>query len=218
MIYSSFPRVPHLPGSSNAPEDLLLDDEGARPFLEERVTVYEKLDGINVALRRTGRTRIEAGLKPEWTGVLGGRVARAIDIWQRQRERSLQAALGAREVLYGEWLWHRVSVSYPSLPTLFVGFSWRGDDGELLGTRECRRRMIAAGLDPILPLFEGRLGSVAKLRSFVGRSRCGAERMEGVIVERGAGRYPRFAKWVEPDYAHPTAGRLSGARNQLVVP
>ena len=49
--------------------------------------------------------------------------------------------------------------------------------------------------------------------SLVRTSRYGDERMEGLVVERTG--WPRFAKWVEPGYAHPTTGELSGERNLL---
>jgi hypothetical protein len=214
-MYSGFPRIGHLPGSHASVEDVLLNEEESRPFLREKVLVFEKLDGINVALRRTGPTRIGVGLKVEWSRGAGRHVARAIDVWVRQREERLLSAIGRREVLYGEWMWHTVTVDYDRLPALFLGFSWRDAEGRILPFSRARKKIEAAGVVPAAPRFEGVLGDVSTLRRLVGGSDYGDARMEGVIVERARG-WPRWAKWVEHDYAHPTPGHLSGARNRLV--
>lgn len=228
MRYSAFPRMGHLPGSSHTPEDVLLSLEEAAEFLRVRTHVIEKLDGINVSLRRTGAHRVEVGLKIEWTRALGGRVKSAVDIWVRQHESQLTTLLAPGDTLYGEWLWHEVAVPYDRLPALLVGFGlYRGDagGGTAKGPLGGRGRFIpfdemaaavrAVGLEPARSIFRGKLKTLDRVKKLVSRSNCGPHRMEGVIAERLDDGWPRWCKWVEADYAHPVPGRISGRKNRV---
>jgi hypothetical protein len=218
MRYSGFPRVGHLPGSSHTPEDVLLSEEEAADFLAAEVQAQEKLDGINVSLRRTGATRVEVGLKIEWSRALAGGVRRAVDIWVRQHERALCELLARGETLYGEWLWHEVSVAYDRLPALLVGFALEDKKRKFVHFDEVAERLRAVGLEPATPIFRGQLRTMKKVRSLVGDSRVGPVRMEGVIIERLDGGWPRWCKWVEQDYPHPVPGKISGRKNRLRAP
>jgi len=217
MRFSSFPRIGHLPGSSHTPEDVLLTDDEAADFLRARVQVLEKLDGINVSLRRTGTHRVEVGLKVEWSRALRGGVKRAVDIWVRQHEPQLTTLLARGDTLYGEWLWHEVAVSYDRLPALLVALALerRADKGRFVPFDEVAKEVRAVGLVPAAPLFLGRLQTMERVKRLVSRSAHGPHRMEGVIIERMDGGWPRWAKWVEADYAHPVPGRISGRKNHV---
>lgn len=216
MTASTFPRIPHLPGSHAAPEDILLDEEEAQPWLTEEVWVFEKLDGLNVTLRRRRRGGIGIALKPEWRRVLDGAVVRALDIWVRQREAALLEVLGPGRQLYGEWMWHQVSTVYDRLPDFFLGFAVRDEKGRFERADVALGRIAKAGLTPAEPLFVGRVGSAARVKRWVKRSAYGPAKMEGVILERALSGDERWCKWVDPAYAHPETGRLTGARNQLI--
>ena len=215
MILSSFPRIPHLPGSNASVEDLLLDDKAARRFLSKRVVVFEKLDGLNVTFDLTGRGRVTTALKSEWKGVLMQGVGRSLDIWIRQREDALRDLL-QHGTLYGEWMRHQVHVPYDMLPDAFLGFAlWRRRGG-FMPQRAFARLLTAHGIASVTPVFAGRLSTMDALVSHVGRSRYGKERMEGLIVEvDDDDSEHRFAKWVDPAYAHPKKGVLVGALNTV---
>jgi hypothetical protein len=210
-----YPRVPHFIGSNAAPDDLVMSARAQARLLAARVCVFEKLDGVNAALGlHRGQLRCE--LRPPWDRALDGAMARALHIYVRQREARLAALLAGDQIAYGEWLWQRVSISYSRLPALLVLFGLRAADGRLRTPAQLRRACARVGLACVQPLFEGRIGSLERLRRLAGRSHYGAARAEGLVVERthrGAGW--ACAKWVGPGYRHVTPGALSGARNQL---
>lgn len=213
MILSSFPRIPHLPGSNASEEDLLLDDARARRFFTKRVVVFEKLDGLNVTFERTGHGRVTTALKSEWKGALAQGVGRSLDIWIRQREDALKDVL-AHGTLYGEWMRHRVEVPYDKLPDAFLGFAlWRRRGG-FMPHQELARLLAATGLQCVRPLFTGRLSTTEALLALVEHSHYGSAQMEGVIVEVDDDETEhRFAKWVDPTYVHPAKGVLAGLKN-----
>jgi hypothetical protein len=215
VIVSSFPRIPHLPGSNASVEDLVLDDERARLFLSRRVIVYEKLDGLNVTFDLTGRGRVTTALKSEWNGVLAQGVGRSLQIWIRQREDALRDLL-QHGTLYGEWMRHRVHVPYDALPDAFLGFAlWRRRGG-FMQRRELDRLLRSHGVACVAPLSVGRLSTIDALKKLIDRSRYGSARMEGVIVELDADQSEnRFAKWVDPSYVHPAKGAIAGTKNVL---
>jgi len=215
VILSSFPRIPHLPGSHASHDDLVLSDDETRRFFARPVVVLEKLDGLNVTLDLDRQGRVHAALKSEWRPTLARGVGRALDIWVRQRERALQSLLDDG-TLYGEWLRHRVHVGYDALPDCFVGFAFWRRRGGFAPSSELSRRLRAHGITPVEPLFRGRLRQLSTLTSLVGRSRFGPSKMEGVIVEVDADASEhRFAKWVDPAYVHPQKGALAGTLNSV---
>ena len=219
MVYSTFPRIPHLAGSHADDDDLVLSVAETKAFLAQPLWAFEKRDGLNVMLARNGRGRVAASLKPDWQGVADGAVERAIGIWVAQREESLWQALKDGTAVYGEWLWHTVSISYTALDDLFVVMGVRNPKGRLLAYLEGAAWSAAHGLTSVHPL-RGAAKAVpmtsTSVRRLVGRSQFGATAMEGIILDNDdADDTLRFAKWVDARYVHPTKGVLSGARNTL---
>jgi len=210
-----YPRVPHFLDSNAAPDDLVMTPAEQAGLLRAEVCVFEKLDGINAALG-LHRGRLVCELRPPWDRALDGAVARALHIYTRQREARLTALLSGGVIAYGEWLWHRVSVSYRALPELLVIFGLRAADGRFLSPTKLQRTCAQVGLVGARPIYRGRLERAAQLGRLASSSRCGAAHAEGLVVERtrrGAG--VSCAKWVGAHYRHVRPGALSGARNQL---
>ena len=217
MLLRPFPRVPHLSGSGVGPGDLLLSPDFEARLFGRRLVVSEKLDGINVAVgvRADGRPLFE--VRERWRDALGGGVVRALDLYLRQRERDLAAVLRPGWTLYGEWLWHRLTVTYDRLPDLFVVLAVVDRRGRCLPFAPARRTLERAGFATPPVVWRGRLAHRRALTAQVGRSRYGRGRMEGVVVELPGEPDPRrrFAKWVRPSYVAPTVGVLDGRRNRL---
>jgi hypothetical protein len=214
----TFEAIPHLPGSQLGADDVLLGDDDAAPFFDEEVLVFEKVDGINLVVRREG-SRVYGLLKKRWRRALGGRVQRAIDLWVRQRERELTGALPAGCELTCEWVWHRVTIAYDRLPQEALVFGARGRDGRPLPWADAEALIDAAGLAKNAPLFAGRLGSLARLKRLLNRSQFAsspATRMEGLIVQRAPEHEELWAKWVRDDYREVGPHELSGEKNAVV--
>ncbi|MEW5848320.1 MAG: RNA ligase family protein [Myxococcota bacterium] len=210
-----FPRIPHLPGSHAAADDLILDDEGVAHLFTSDLRVVEKLDGINVAVALLNK-RVVIDVKPQWRKVLGGDVGRALGIYLRQREEGLRRLLEKGGVLYGEWLWHTVSMRHHGLPDTFVGFALRDGRGRMLPIDEARGRIEDAGFTASLMFWSGKLTSVRQVKELVRRrARQAGRDVEGVILEEATPRNVRYAKWVEPAYQHMRPGTLRGGWNLL---
>lgn len=134
-----------------------------------------------------------------------------------QRADVLRDVLGDHHAVYGEWLLRRHVVPYTSLPGPFVGFdSFNRAAGEFDTVRERDDLLRAAGI-PLPPrLFEGRVRSLAHLRSLHERSRFGEEAAEGLIVRsRSAPR--AVAKLLDPRWSDAgSAGWSSDAQSNAV--
>jgi atypical dual specificity phosphatase len=204
-----------VPGSHCTPEDIHLDDGGVQKLLGSEVWILEKFDGLNVSISRQGKDRLVPGLKMEWHGVLGGGLSRMVHIYIEQRRHQLLQLLRPGEVVFGEWLRHRVSVPYTHLPDAFLAFSIGDRNQRLISAEKARARVEAAGLHGGHILWRGVLKDLKGLSKWARRSAYGPHAMEGVIIERLRGKGPRLAKWVRPDYPHPDKGILSGELNRL---
>lgn len=211
-----YDRMPHFIGSQASEDDLILRPEQQHHLLQSKVWVQEKLDGLAVAITRGAANQLHWILRPLWCGVLRGEVERALDIYFRQRQHALLQLLRPHMILYGEWLWHRLSVHYHALTDLFFAYAIRKPDGELMSLLQTHRLCRNVGLSCNEPLWCGKLRDLDHLRSFVGLSGMGAEKMEGLVVTRTQrGTWPNDAKWVEPDYQRIQNFSLSGIKNHL---
>lgn len=197
-----FPRIEHLPHSHAAADDLVLSHNEAAQFLSRPVLVFEKMDGINVAVGFHRSRGVVVQLKTMWRGVLNGAVESALCLYMMQREAALERLLGGGRVLYGEWLGHTLSVPYPQLDDFFHVFALRDAHGVLLPRGRLERAMQTVPLRLAQPTAQAVCGNLAGVRRHVRRSRWGHHRMEGVILESPSARGLRYAKWVEPSYEH----------------
>lgn len=212
----TIPRIPHLPGSVVGDDDLVLTAEQAAPFFSRRVVVSEKTDGISLTVRLSADGEVRAGLKADWLPALGGRVLRAAELWVRQREWELLPLVLDGSHVYGEWLWHRLEVHYHRLPSAALLYSMRDPEGRLVPRVESLRRMRAAGLPVVEPVFMGVIGA-RSLASLCTTSAWGAATSEGVIVELAGRDGVRWAKWVRQGYRQPTPKSMSGAKNVVLL-
>ena len=212
----TIPRIPHLPGSVVGDDDLVLTADEAIPFLRRRVVVSEKTDGVSLTVRLSADGEVRAGLKADWLSALDGRVLRAADLWVRLREHELRPLVEDGSHVYGEWLWHRLEVSYQRLPSAALLYSMRDPRGRLVPRAEALRRLRAAGLPVVEPLFSGVIGG-RSLATLCGASAFGAKKSEGIIVELADRDGVRWAKWVRAGYRQPTPKSMSGAKNTVVL-
>ena len=118
--FFKFPRTPHLCGSTGSDDDRHLSRQAsARLIVDPSLIVEEKLDGTNVGLHFTsvgeivlqGRGHeLTAGIHPQYD---------LFKRWTSVQRPKLEAALGSRFVLYGEWLYAKHTLHYRALPHYF---------------------------------------------------------------------------------------------------
>ena len=167
-----YPRTPHIQGSR-----IQLGDEDLQqiPFdvlAGRKLTVEEKCDGANSAVSFDADG--ELLLQSRGHYLVGGPRERHYDLlknWAAVHRNRLRAVLGARYVMYGEWLYAKHAIYYDALPHYFLEFDvFDRERGVFLDTRS--RRALTAPL-PIVSvpvIAERTFNSLDDLKSLVGPS------------------------------------------------
>lgn len=120
--FVKYPRTPHLFGSTGTDDDRHLGRKESDAFLKgPSLIVEEKLDGTNVGIHFTAQGRmvlqgrghlITEGMHPQYD---------LFKQWTTVKRPMLEAMLGDRYILFGEWLYATHSLHYRKLPHYFFG-------------------------------------------------------------------------------------------------
>jgi len=140
-----YPRTRHLQGSRLGPGD---EDLEAAPFAAvagRHLVVEEKMDGANAAIRFDEHGQLWLQSRGHFlTGGAREKHFAALKPWAHANAEALRERLGARHVLYGEWLFAKHTVYYDALPHHFLEFDvFDRENGTFLSTE--RRRALLAG-------------------------------------------------------------------------
>jgi hypothetical protein len=166
-----YPRTPHLSGSElqrgDSPETVPF-----RQLVGRQLVVEEKLDGANSAISFTASGELLLQSRGHYLAG-GGRERHfaLLKTWAEVLRADLHDVLGARYILYGEWLYAKHTVFYDLLPHYFHEFDvFDRQDQVFLSTPA--RRALLEGLEVVsVPvLYDGPGLSEAHLLSLVARS------------------------------------------------
>ena len=141
-----YPRTPHIEGSRLQPGD---EDLGQVPFAEIRgraLVVEEKIDGANSGVSFDDRGQLQLQSRGHFlTGGPRERHFHLLKTWAATHQDGLREALGARYIMYGEWMYARHTVFYDWLPHYFLEFDILDrETGAFLDTPS--RRALLEGL------------------------------------------------------------------------
>lgn len=183
-----FPRTLHLLGSQLQAGDEDLPRVSLDDFAGAHLVVTEKLDGTNVGLRFDDAGRPWLQSRGHWLG--GEAHFDLLKQWAHVNAQALFARLGARFLVYGEWLYARHTVFYDALPAYLLVFdAFDLERGAFLDTPS--RAALLAGL-PVVEapvLWRGAAGAAKDLLAHLGPSRfrtpAWRERLASVARERG---------------------------------
>ena len=157
-----YPRTPHLEGSRLQPGD---EDMSQIPFLNiagKPLVVEEKCDGANVAVSFDASGSLLTQSRGHY--LLGGYREKHYDLfkqWAAAHSHALRSVLGARYIMYGEWLYAKHTVFYDALPHYFMEFDILDrETGRYLDTAS--RRGLLSGL-PVMSAPVLHRGAVARL-------------------------------------------------------
>lgn len=211
-----YPTIPHLFGSASDPGDVVLSPAQTREFLRGPVTVYEKLDGLNVGLCFTGRGALRF-VSRSHGAVPGARLGPSL--WPLldfaySHLTQLLPLLGARFALFGEWLAGPSRLAYPRRDVDFVGFDlFDRVQSRFLPPDVARRRIERSGLPAAQVRFTGRVDSVPALLELVPRSRFGGP-AEGVVVTGAGGARAKVVReaWARLALRSPVPTRPASLR------
>ncbi|MBU2663645.1 RNA ligase family protein [Actinoplanes bogorensis] len=166
-MITKYPRTPHLAGSRLQPGD---EDLSQTPFAElagRHLVVEEKLDGANAAISFTDEGELRLQSRGHFlTGGPRERQFAPFKSWAHLVAPILWPVLGARFVLYGEWLYAKHTVFYDALPHYFCEFDILDlSSGTFLDT-PTRHAMLAD--TPVVSVPVLRTGPVATLGELTG--------------------------------------------------
>ena len=167
-----YPRTQHLQGSKLQPGDEDLEQVPFEAIAGRHVVVEEKVDGANAGLRFDDDGRLLLQSRGHFlTGGPRERHFALLKTWATTHQRALHEALGARYVMFGEWLYARHTVYYDALPHYLMEFDVLDTEtGDFLSTPRRKALFAGAPVVPVRVLYEGPARSVAQLRALIGPS------------------------------------------------
>lgn len=158
MTLIKYPRTRHIEGSRLQIGDIG-DDMPLSELSGKTLIIEEKVDGANcgISFDEGGALRLQS----RGHFLTGGHRERHFDLfktWANTHAARLFAVLGARYIMYGEWMYAKHTVFYDRLSHYFLEFDvYDRKAGAFLSTKA--RRALLKGL-PIMPVpvvFEGEL-------------------------------------------------------------
>ena len=211
--FVKYPRTPHLFGSKGTDDDKHLGQKESEAFVADAsLIVEEKIDGTNVGIHFTVNGRmvlqcrgheITEGMHPQYD---------LFKQWTSVKRPLLEAMLGSRYILYGEWLFARHSVHYRKLLHYFFEFDiYDKDNGQFLDLAARLKRLAGTGLQTVPVVHRGRI-SADRLTALIGPSAFDSEfdnpvtgetdnLMEGLYLRTEAnGHVTGRAKLVRPEF------------------
>ncbi len=121
--FVKYPRTAHLFGSRGTDDDRHLDERQSLSFLaDESLIVEEKLDGTNVGVHFLKEGRMVLQARGHEIGEGEHSQYDLFKQWVCVKRAALEAMLGDRYIMYGEWLYAKHSIHYRALPHYFFEF------------------------------------------------------------------------------------------------
>ena len=166
---AKYPRTQHVEGSRLQPGDEDLTQVPLQALVGAHVVVEEKLDGANAGLSFDA----DGGLLLQSRGhyLTGGPRERHFTLfksWAQVHRAALHARLGARYVVYGEWLFAKHTIFYDALPHYFLEFDVLDRDRSVFLSTDARRRLLEGmPLCSVPVLVEGVIARADALQAMV---------------------------------------------------
>ena len=198
----SFPRTPHLAGSTVSDDDRVLTDAAFQSMAKDHhLVVQEKVDGTNVGIHfdAPGLISLQKRSGPLATGEHAQ--YNAFRSWAFERLDVLYELVGAKYVLFGEWLWAEHGMHYDALPDFFLAFDLMvKESGEFLVTDEIVRQ--CGNMIHLVPiLWRGTFQDMPALLELVAHSHFSPQPAEGVYIRvENRNRVIGRCKWRRPGF------------------
>ncbi|WNV83595.1 RNA ligase family protein [Umezawaea sp. Da 62-37] len=180
-----YPRTRHLEGSRRQPGDEDLDSVAFSAIAGCHVVVEEKVDGANAGVSFDADGSLLLQSRGHFlTGGPRERQFARFKAWAAGVRPVLWERLGARYVLYGEWLYAKHTVFYDALPHFFCEFDVLDrETGAFLSTPARARLLEGTSVVSVPVLHSGPLPDLASLTALLGPSTCRTPRWRDVLVE-----------------------------------
>lgn len=168
-----YPRTHHIAGSGIQSGDEALE---AIPFSQlagRQLVVEEKLDGANCAVSFTADGKLLLQSRGHYlTGGPRERQFHLFKAWASRYQAELWEILGARYVMYGEWLYAKHTIFYTDLPHYFMEFDIYDREADLFLSTDRRAELLrtAPFVVPVRVLATGIIPSLSALQGLIGPS------------------------------------------------
>lgn len=167
-----YPRTLHLEGSRLQPGDEDLDSVPFKAIAGEYVVVEEKVDGANAAISfdKNGQMRLQS----RGHYLTGGTREKHFNLfkqWAYSHQEPFWEVLGARYIVYGEWLYAKHTVFYNYLPHYFLEYDVLDlQEAQFLSTKSRQKLLANLPLVSVPILHEGSLKSHQELTKLLRES------------------------------------------------
>ena len=168
MTILKYPRTRHVEGSRLQHGDLC-DDKPLAELRDQYLVLEEKVDGANCGVSFDS----DGTLKLQSRGhfLTGGYRERHFDLlktWANVHASTFFKVLGARYIMYGEWMFAKHTVFYDRLPHYFLEFDvFDRKRGLFLSTAARRELLNGLPVFPVPVVHEGSIASQSELEALV---------------------------------------------------
>ena len=183
-----FPHTPHVAwlGARVPRDDKLLSPQEVDELLADEVVIEEKIDGANLGLSLAEDGTVRAQNRGNYLSEpFTGQFSR-LSSWLALHRHALTDNLTNTLILFGEWCAARHSLSYESLPDLFLIFDvYDRTSGHFWSTPRRNAFVETLGLTTVPKIMYGAT-SLAELRTLLNTStsRYRAGPPEGIVIRR----------------------------------
>lgn len=167
-----YPRTPHIEGSRLQPGDEDLSQIPFKCIRGKHIVVEEKVDGANTAISFSPSGALLLQSRGHYLeGGFRERHYHLLKQWAQVHRASLYNVLGARYIMYGEWLYAKHTVYYDALPHYFLEFDILDrETGKYLDTPSRHKLIRALPVCSVPVLAEGVYQSEQSLLQLLGSS------------------------------------------------
>jgi hypothetical protein len=149
------------------------------------MVVEEKVDGANAGISFDGQGALH--LQSRGHFLRGGPRETQFHLfhaWAQTHQARLWSAIGARYVIFGEWLYAKHTIFYDNLPHYFLEFDvFDKEENCFLSTPRRLALLAETPLVSVPPLYQGIIDAPDALRSLIGPSRLKTVAWEQHLVE-----------------------------------
>lgn len=119
-----FPRTRHLINLGSATrDDLVLDKDQMKKFLDNELIIEEKIDGANMGFSLTKDSKVKCQNRSHFVTSEYSNQFKILDKWISKNSADLFTVLEPeRHILFGEWLYMKHSIGYDKLADYFIVF------------------------------------------------------------------------------------------------
>jgi hypothetical protein len=172
MELLKYPRTPHIQGSRCQLGDEDLDNIPFTEIANRYVVVEEKVDGANAALSFAANGQLR--LQSRGHFLVGSNRERQFDLfkqWASTHQAVFWKVLGARYILYGEWMYAKHTVFYDALPHYFLEYDLFDREHQVFLSTAARQQLLQGlPLVSVPVLFAGEMSHYKQLIGLLERS------------------------------------------------